>query len=156
LLSQYRYNLIKSEGPKFRSFLKHYIPETQQTLNKTDKLKYYDVTLGKMGWIDHEMGNFPRKGPYDYAWIIWEAYRNGIIHSGMVVAYGGHHREKKNLVEIERPWLDNNYIFVILNPIIFLTKCREALINYLDDVRTNCITERKFKKKFYRDFGYKI
>ncbi len=156
MLSQYEFNLAKSNGIIFQTFLKKYIKDFDVTLDPDKKLKYYHV-FDKV-FIDDFVKNInvQKKQKKDLAWIFYLAFRNGIIHNGLVLGFGRHNRSKSsNIIFIDKWGTNNEYLEITINPELLFNRIKEVIDEYLDKVKRSKILKIRFQSKFYRDFGWK-
>ncbi len=111
LLSQYEYGLYESDGNKFKSFLKSYIPEFDRSFKYSGFLNYYDR---KSKCFSQKETNKDFK---DYADAFWFGFRNGIVHNGMILPFGRINRSSKTSIIKEEIWDNkNNFIEITINP----------------------------------------
>ncbi len=156
MLSQYEFNLQKSNGLIFQMFLKKYIPEFNILLNPNKKLKYFDVFSNI--FIDDYIKNIKvsKKQRKDLAWVFYLAFRNGIIHNGLVLGFGRHNRSKSSQIIFLDHWgRKNEYLEITINPELLFNRINEIIDIYLDKVKKAKILQNRFQNKFYRDFGWK-
>jgi len=156
LLSQYRYNLKKSNKRRFKRFLRDNIPEFDNHFVHDGKIKYY--SFRERNFISPPVQTFPA----NYGVAFYEAFRNGIVHNATILPFGGIGRDDPNNIIHEEAWgglLDKKVTLVINSKLLF-EKLKKLFEKYISDLKDrnylNDILRYKFKEKFYRDFGFTI
>ena len=154
LLSQYRYNLKKSNPKRFRRFLRDYIPEFDNSFTKRGKIIYYDFEEKK--FISKHVQTFP--GNYSVAF--YKAFRNGIVHNAVILPYGGIGRDYSEIIYEEVWGQPDDKLTLAINCKLLFKKLKEVFEKYITDLKDrdsiNDILRCNFTAKFYRDFGYVI
>ncbi len=155
LLSQYDGDYPHSKGVYFRRFLKKYLIDFKQLLDPNKKIKYFDVNGN---FIDAYVRNI-RIGANqkkDLSWVFYNAFRNGIVHNGMVLSYGRHNRADKNkIVKIDYWGSSLDYIEITINPELLFINIVKLFKKYFEKLRKSKTLLKRFQNKFYRDFGWK-
>ena len=154
LLSQYEYNLKKSEGDFFRAFLIKYIPDFGNNFRNDYKVKYYHPIKEK---YIHKSVN---RCFTDYAQAFWEGVRCGIVHNAMILPFGRINTEPANIID-EVTWVDNNgddRVDLVIHPINLFHKVKDIFNVYITNLKDpkNKQLRDNFEAKFERDFGYQI
>ncbi|MHA1490695.1 MAG: hypothetical protein ACTSRI_13685 [Promethearchaeota archaeon] len=154
LLSQYRYNLKKSNKKRFKRFLRDYIPEFDNRFIQNGEIRYYNFE--EKEFISRPAQTFP--GNYGVAF--YEVFRNGIVHNAVILPYGGIGRDYSEIIYEEIWGQPDNKITLVINCKLLFEKLKEVFDKYITNLKDrdsdNDILRCNFKAKFYRDFGYMI
>ena len=143
LLSQYYYDLPKSQEAGFRRFLCEQIPEFSQPIEPPIRSYTY-----KNGWCEEAVGSL------DHAF--WHGFRCGIIHNGMVLEYGRISGPPVAPMIVQlRQRNDGRGNEVAVNPNLLLDRVDQLFKKYMERLLDSAQVElrRNFAAKFERDFG---
>ncbi len=145
MLSQYEFNLEKSEGDEFMKFLRRRSPAFQPNLPKS------------IDWILSD-GKTPMHVE-NYAKAFWLGFRNAIVHNGMVMGFGRVSGGQGKV--IDQPNANNGDLDVVVDPILLLRETENIFGWYITELkdRSNKLADplrENFSKKFERDFGISI
>ena len=154
LLSQYKYNLKRSEGVSFRAFLIKYIPEFGNNFKNDYKVKYYHPIKKKY------IQKSANRCFTDYAQAFWEGFRCGIVHNAMILPFGRINTEPVNIID-EATWVDSNgddRVDLVIQPINLFHRIKDIFNVYINNLKNLKFKKQRdnFKAKFKRDFGYQI
>lgn len=150
-LSQYYFDAAQSTGEIFQKFLKKEFPEFRTKLDTTKRLRFYDGN--KKFRI---FRNIKPTNDHDFAWGFYKAFRNGIVHNGLVLPIGRHNRsDKKNMITCDFWGSSNQNIELRVNPQLLFNKVKICFNKYIRQLRMSKTLQRRFQNKFFRDFGWR-
>lgn len=150
-LSQYYFDAAWSTGEIFQKFLRKEFPEFRTMLDPTKCVTFYD---GNIHFRKFRIMN-PSKD-HDFAWGFYKAFRNGIVHNGLVLPFGRHNRSDKNNVIISNSWgKSNQNIELKVNPQLLFKKVKKCFKKYIRQLRRSKTLQKRFQNKFFRDFGWR-
>jgi len=150
-LSQYYFDAACSTGEVFKKFLRKEFPEFRKKLNPSKRVTFYD---GNKKFKTFRSFNPTRD--HDFAWGFYKAFRNGIVHNGLVLPFGRHNRsDMNNLIVCDLWGKSNQNIELRVNPLLLFEKVEECFKKYIRQLRTSKTLQRKYQNKLYRDFGWR-
>ncbi|KKM69515.1 hypothetical protein LCGC14_1450010 [marine sediment metagenome] len=150
-MSQYYFDAARSTGDIFKKFLRKEFPEFRTKLDPTKLVTFYDGTRKY-----RKFRNIKPLKNHDYAWGFYKAFRNGIVHNGLVLPFGRHNRSDKNNQIISSSWGKfNQNIELKVNPQLLFKNVKKSFRKYIRQLRISKTLQKRFQNKLYRDFGWR-
>lgn len=147
ILSQYRYGLEASRKDKYIDFFREFLSQHNLTITPPFvTYKYYHFK-----WQKEQIK--------DTAEAIYNGFRCGLIHSGIIAEYGRINQLHVNDVINIAPWRsDSTKRDITVNPPLLLEALDQYFKEYIHQLRNPKCTDLRenFKKRFQFEFGIKI
>lgn len=95
----------------------------------------------------------------NYAEVLWECFRNGILHGAIVMPYGSYDLTPNNITQ-DKYWKNSKieHACLVINPNHLYSSVKDHFFNYTLKLRNpkNTTLREYFKNRFEKEFGFVI